>query len=488
MRPRGIGRLLILLTIALAAATWTAGAGAQVGGPVILGGDDLTDHGNYDATTDTLQDGCFYIQKALENISPKVTRGNDNSIAAIGSAADPSNPCNGGGGSIGAAAAKVGLSVTYHDGPDAINAFFTALSSGGTNPRIMWISGTDSFNDLESDEQAALVANAPAIDAFVNQGGGLMSHGTEYGWLSALVPGLTTVDGGSSDDLYLTPEGLLAFPGLTNAEINAGPWHNHFEGNVGGLQILVRSSDIDDNTGADAAVVLGGASVSLTVAPADLAITKTDAADPVTVGQRVRYFLIVTNNGPNAATSVTITDTLPANVSGAATSASQGTCSVAAGKVTCNLGTLASGSSAQVVISAKTTRTGTLTNSASVAGREPDPNTGNNSSTATTTVRAPLAPPNCRFTVRPTAIPAGEATNLRVTIRRSGQPLADRRVVLRGPGVSKATRTNDQGVARARVTPSRAGILRIRVPNLANCTRRISILGAVAGGQLTGRM
>jgi uncharacterized repeat protein (TIGR01451 family) len=486
MRLSGTGRLLLVLTLIVAAATWTAGAGAQVGGPVILGGDDLTDHGNVDGMGNPAL-GCLYIQRALENINPKVLRGNDGSIAAIGSADDPTNPCSGGGGSIGAAAAEIGLPVTYHEGAVAINAFFAALASGGANPRIIWISGTDSFNDLDSTEEAALVANAPALDNFVNQGGGLMSHGTQYDWLAVLVPGLTTVDGGSSDDLYFTPEGAAAFPGLTVSDINAGPWHNHFEGNFGGLQILVRSSNVDDNTGADAAVILGGASVSLTVQPADLAVSKTDAADPVTVGQRVRYFVNVTNNGPNAATGVTLSDTLPANVSDVATSASQGTCTVAAGKVTCNLGTIASGATALVVISAKTLSAGTLTNSASVAGGQPDPNTANNAASATTTVRAPLAPPTCRFTVRPTAIPAGEATLLRVTIRRAGAPLANRRVVLRGPGVAKATRTNDRGVARTRITPSRAGILRIRVPGVANCTRRVSILGAVAGGQLTGR-
>ena len=89
-----------------------------------------------------------------------------------------------------------------------------------------------------------------------------MSHGTVYGWLQALLPGASTVDGGSSDDLFFTTEGAAAFPTLTVSDINAGPWHNHFEGSFGGLQVLVRSSSIDDASGNDAAVILGGAQVT----------------------------------------------------------------------------------------------------------------------------------------------------------------------------------------------------------------------------------
>lgn len=278
MTRRQLGRLLVLSAAFVALMTWTGSAQAALGGPVIIGGDDLTSHGSVDTSTGDLSRGWLYMQRALENISPKVVRANDGSVAALGSA--PSTATSGdAGAAIGRAAAKAGLTVTYYEGADAINAFFSSLTATppGTSPRIIWIAGDDAGNDLDSSEAAALTANATKIADFVNSGGGLMSHGVEYGWLFALLPGLSTVDSGSSGDLYLTPEGLAAFPGVTNADVNAGPWHNYFQGDSGGLQVLVRSGNRTDSGGADAAVILGGASVTL---PGAIVLTPATATNP----------------------------------------------------------------------------------------------------------------------------------------------------------------------------------------------------------------
>jgi len=95
-----------------------------------------------------------------------------------------------------------------------------------------------------------------------------MSHGVAYGWLTALLPSVATVESGDSDDLYFTDEGLAELSPLTDGDINAGPWHNHFEGDLGGLKVLVRSEYVQDITGADAAVIIGGAQVSIDEEPA----------------------------------------------------------------------------------------------------------------------------------------------------------------------------------------------------------------------------
>ncbi|MFN8371565.1 MAG: NosD domain-containing protein [Anaerolineae bacterium] len=71
--------------------------------------------------------------------------------------------------------------------------------------------------------------------------------------------------------------------------------------------------------------------------PADVAITKTDSADPITLGNSVTYTLSVVNNGPGGSNGVVVTDTLPANVTFVSASAG---CTQAAGVVTCNVGAL----------------------------------------------------------------------------------------------------------------------------------------------------
>jgi uncharacterized repeat protein (TIGR01451 family) len=109
----------------------------------------------------------------------------------------------------------------------------------------------------------------------------------------------------------------------------------------------------------------------------DLAITKTDSVDPVTVGDPVTYTVTVTNNGPDDATGVTAVDTLPGKVTYVSATPSQGTCGQAGGIITCNLGAIANGDSATITITGSANSAGTATNNASVSGDQADPNSSN---------------------------------------------------------------------------------------------------------------
>lgn len=126
----------------------------------------------------------------------------------------------------------------------------------------------------------------------------------------------------------------------------------------------------------------------------DLRITKSDSPDPVHAGQQMTYTVTVSNDGPNTASSVTVTDTLPAGVTFLSSAPS---CTNAAGTLTCALGQLLPGQSVPLVIQVGIPPgfpSGTITNTATVAAANQfDPNPGNNTATATTTVgsRADLA-------------------------------------------------------------------------------------------------
>jgi uncharacterized repeat protein (TIGR01451 family) len=117
-----------------------------------------------------------------------------------------------------------------------------------------------------------------------------------------------------------------------------------------------------------ALVVAGGASAD--PGPTDLALTKTDSPDPIVQGETLTYTLKVDNLGVGAtsdATDVTVTDTLPSQVDFKTATSPNGTCQRAGSTVTCDLGTVNAGASATVIITVKADKSGTISNTASVA-------------------------------------------------------------------------------------------------------------------------
>src|SRR5574340_1124109 len=133
--------------------------------------------------------------------------------------------------------------------------------------------------------------------------------------------------------------------------------------------------------------------VAATVGSADLSITKTDGVTDVVAGGPVSYTIVAGNVGPDPAIGATVTDTLPAILSGVAW-----TCA-AAGGATCaasgsgNLATavdLPMGGTATFTVNAtlSAAATGNLVNTASVAtpAGVGDPNAANNSATDTDTI------------------------------------------------------------------------------------------------------
>ena len=92
------------------------------------------------------------------------------------------------------------------------------------------------------------------------------------------------------------------------------------------------------------------------VPEADLALVKAAGPDPVYISSNtslsypLTYTLTVSNTGPSAALSVTLTDTLPVSVTFLSAVPGAPACSEQAGVVTCELGGIPVGGSSEVTI------------------------------------------------------------------------------------------------------------------------------------------
>jgi uncharacterized repeat protein (TIGR01451 family) len=123
---------------------------------------------------------------------------------------------------------------------------------------------------------------------------------------------------------------------------------------------------------------------------ADLAITKTGGAT-ATAGTNVTYTIAASNAGPSDATAVSVTDTLPANLTYVSVTQTSGPTFNCTGgpTITCTIATFSAGSSASfdvVAHVASSAPSGGISNIAAVSSSTFDPNGGNNSSQADTTV------------------------------------------------------------------------------------------------------
>ena len=124
---------------------------------------------------------------------------------------------------------------------------------------------------------------------------------------------------------------------------------------------------------------------------ADLGIAIADSPDPVGQGATLLYTLQATNLGPSTSPSLTLIDTLPAQVTFVSSTPGAPTCLHVAGVVTCTIGTALAPSASTTVtlqVTVNPTATGTLSNTATVAGGASDPVALNNADSETTLVVA----------------------------------------------------------------------------------------------------
>lgn len=174
---------------------------------------------------------------------------------------------------------------------------------------------------------------------------------------------------------------------------------------------------------------------------ADVAIVKTTSGNGTLVaGQQVTYTLRVSNNGPSAASGITVRDTLPAGVS--YVSSSGATCSASGQTVTCTFASLEPGAAnartITIVGQVGPDVRGTSGNTATVSSETPaDPTTSDNTSTSTSNVVG-QADVFVSLTPDTQTVNAGSEATFQLVVGNNG-PSTARNVVVTGqvpPGMT----------------------------------------------------
>ena len=221
-----------------------------------------------------------------------------------------------------------------------------------------------------------------------NNGGSGQSYGvdcTDQGRTTFDDNAFTSINTGIAPFVgtFLPANQLSAFIGKSGAAIN-GVWQLHamdsFSRDSGAIEcwslFLTPAQCVDG----------GGQCPGI-----DLVLGMTGLPNPVLVQSNLTYTMTITNNGPDTATGVALSQTLPAGVTFVSVTSSQGAGSQSSNIVNCNLGTLLVGGTATVTVVVIPNTPGTIFSTATVGALEPDVNQANNTATTATLVSSPSA-------------------------------------------------------------------------------------------------
>jgi len=195
---------------------------------------------------------------------------------------------------------------------------------------------------------------------------------------------------------------------------------------------------------------------------ADLSVTKVDLPDPIIVGETLLYQIVVTNSGPSDAQAVIISDILDmATAFAGATPGCTHDGASAGGLVTCTLGGLAAGATADFLLEVRVdpaliTNT-LLLNHVSVRSTTPDPNPANDLDSETTQANlGALAPVDLAIakSATPSTVTAGELLTYTLVITNHGEGSASNVQVIDALPLGRVTlisAASSQGLCNAGV-------------------------------------
>jgi uncharacterized repeat protein (TIGR01451 family) len=241
-----------------------------------------------------------------------------------------------------------------------------------------------------------------------------------------------------------------------------------------GQFVSATATDPGNNTSEFAAdVKVGQATVS------DLAVAITSSPNPATLNSNFTYTVTITNAGPNAATNVVLTDTLPSSVTFVSGTVDSGGSFTQTGtKFTANIPTLAVGATATATIVVNPTAVGTVTDTAVVSSGQIDPDTSNNTASEDTRVDIP-ADLGVTVTASPSPVVEGGTLTYKIIVTNNGPGQASNVVVTQQlpAGATFVSASPGQGT----FSPPANGVLNVSLGSVAPGSAVATIVVVTAG-------
>jgi hypothetical protein len=294
--------------------------------------------------------------------------------------------------------------------------FFTVDSTGIASAVVPPLSvSPPNINELKYDSGRLYLDSGAVLD------------GVSGGLLGTFAPsGPVSIDSslGRAFTLNFGPPTNIEFNQITAFDLNTFVPVGSFP--VGGIQNVFNGPSSLVRWGEDGLAfrsesqvyILRSALVrDLSGTPGDVAVSVSAPVSSVT-GANTPITVNVINNGPKAASGVTLSNSFSPDVIFVSVNPSQGSCS-GTPVVRCNLGSLPSGATATLTLAVLPTLAGNLTNTATVSATQPDPNISNNTASSTTAVTGPAynAVPSLA-SISPLSASAG-SSNLTMTVNGS---------------------------------------------------------------------
>jgi uncharacterized repeat protein (TIGR01451 family) len=260
----------------------------------------------------------------------------------------------------------------------ATEADLSMANSGSPNPVTAGgnITYTQTVTNLGPATAGSATANTITLTETLPAGTTAVSLAGPTGWTCTLATLKCTNNAGTT--LASGASAVFTFVVTVGSGVASGT--------ISDTVSVTETTPTDPNAGNNTAVATVGVGNS-----ANLGVTNAASPVPVAATANVTYTQVVTNSGPSVATSVTLTDTLPANTTLVSLTGPGGTWICTAATGTCTDASFAPGTATftyVVTVNAGTAAGTAINSTATVTSATTDPNSANNSATATDVVAA----------------------------------------------------------------------------------------------------